>query len=474
MPDKKKKKTPSPLEKSVKSVARTISKTFHTKKKILKKLTIGFEIEFFILDKKGRIVNEADLLLKKINKKDRDPGSEITYEIGKNMIEVGSYPHENSVDTLWALIKNIKSLLYTAEEEGLMICPLGVYPGKQNPKMRTNAHYKSKEKIFGKTRFKNAGRACGFHIHFELPWGVFDSRKLELKHLVNSKNKEALVNAYNFLIAADPALTTFMQSSPFVQGKHLGKDGRMLIYRGSPELKNPDSLYANYPGFGGLPSYKHTGTNIIDLGKEKFKNWLKILKDAGIKNGEMPKYKSSLETNWTPVKVNPHGTLEQRGMDSNHLLIILAISVVLKRILSAIQDEHYNVKPSDLAIKEPFKLENKTILIPPDIYVKSELQTASAYQGLENETLWYYCKRLLWLAKLIDKKADNSIFENLEKMIESKKTVSDEIITRAEELGHKVLKKELSPDIAAQIAIEHSKKLFQEIVIAEKYAEKNK
>ncbi len=473
MPNKKKKNFPASVEKSIKSVAKTISKTLIPKKKKLKKLTIGFEIEFFILDKNGHIVNEADLLLKKIDKKDRDPGSEITYEVGKNMIEVGSYPHENSVDTLLGLIKNIKSLLYTAEEENLIICPLGAYPGKQNPKMRTKSRYKSKEKIFGKTRFKNAGRACGFHMHFELPWGVFDSQKLELKHLVNSKNKEALVNAYNFLIATDPALTTFMQSSPFVQGKYLGKDGRMLIYRGSPELKNPDSLYANYPDFGGLPSYKHTGTNIIDLGQKKFKDWLKILKDAGIKNGAMPKYKSSLETNWTPVKVNPHGTLEQRGMDSNNLLIILAISVILKRILGAIQDEHYKVETSDLAIKEPFKLENKTILIPPDIYVKTELQTAAAYQGLENETLCYYCKRLLWLAKLIDKKADNSIFANLEKMIESKKTVSDEIIARAKKLGHKNLEKELPPEIGAQIAVEHSKKLFEEIVIAEKYAKKN-
>jgi len=36
------------------------------------------------------------------------------------------------------------------------------------------------------------------------------------------------------------------------------------------------------------------------------------------------------------------------------------------------------------------------------------------------------------------------------------------------------LTKDLPNDIAAEIALEHSKQLFREIVIAEKYAEKNK
>jgi len=113
-------------------------------------------------------------------------------------------------------------------------------------------------------------------------------------------------------------------------------------------------------------------------------------------------------------------------------------------------------------------------LIPPDIYVKNELQKASAYEGLSNETLWYYCKRFLSLSKIIDKKPVNGLFKNLEKMIEERKTVSDEIINQAKKLGHKDLTKDLPNDIAAEIALEHSKQLFREIVIAEKYAEKNK
>ena len=457
------------VTKSVNQVTKKISNSLRRKKKILKKLTIGLEVEFFILDKKGKIVDKADLILKRLNKKNHVLGSEIVKEVGKSMIEVGSYPYESSIDTMQSLIKNIKTLIYTADGEGLRLCPLGAYPGKFNPKIRTDVRYKTKEKLIGKKRFTQAGTVCGFHLHSELPWGVFDKKKLKLKKLINSKNKESLVNAYNFLIAADPAISTFMQSSPFYQGKKMGKDSRMLIYRGSQELDYPDALYYNLPQFGGLPSYKHTGTNIITLIDQKYKEWFKLLKEAGITKTNLPKYKSILDVGWPPVKINSHGTLEQRGMDMNHILIILSVSVLLRRILSAIQDQHYKVETSDIAIKEPFKLENKIIYIPPDIYVKNELQKASAYKGLENENLWYYCKRLLWLAKLLDKKSDNSILANLEKMIEERKTVADQIIDRAKELGYKKLDKELPAEIAAQIALEHSKRLFEEIVLAEKY-----
>lgn len=464
----------SSVSKSVKSVTKSVTKTITSslrpKKRSLKRLTIGLEVEFFILDKNGKMIDKADYLLNKMKKKNRNPGSEIIKEVGKSMIEVGSYPHESSIDTMQALIKNIKSLLYTAEEEGLKICPLGTYPGKFTPKIRRDVRYKSQEMILGKKRFRKAGRACGFHLHSELPWGVFDKKKLKLKKLINSKNKESLVNAYNFLIAVDPAIATFMQSSPFYQGKYLGKDSRMIIYRGSQELEYPDSLYYNYPEFGGLPSYKHTGTNIIDLIEQKHKQWLKLLKEAGVKKNNIPDYKSVLDIGRAPVKVNSHGTLEQRGMDMNHLLIILSISVVLRRILRAIQDDHFKIISSDVAIKEPFKLEKKTIYIPPDIYVKNELQKACAYKGFSNEAIWYYCKRLLWLAKLLYKKERSDMFKNLEQMIEERKTVSDRIIEQAKKLGHNDLNKELPNDIAAQIALEHSKQLFQEIVLAEKYA----
>ncbi|MBI5221436.1 MAG: hypothetical protein HY979_01375 [Candidatus Magasanikbacteria bacterium] len=439
-------------------------------KSVLKKSTLGFEVEFLILDKNGQVSDKADVLLDKLAEKNRDPHSEIVKEVAKNIIEVGSYHDVDSVNTLQALLNNIQLLLYTADELNLAICPLATYPGKFTPKIRQDLRYKVQMSLFGQKRFLAAGRVVGYHFHYALPWGVFNQKKLTLKKLINSKNKQSLVNAYNFLVAADPAITTFMQSSPFYQGRYLGKDARLLVYRGSKELEYPDGLYSDFPQFGALPMYAHTGTNIIDRINTRHHDWFEALKASGVREADFPKYKSILDTNWTPVKLNKHGTLEQRGMDMNHLVLLESVSFLLSRVLKAIQENFVKVETADFAIDEPFKIEKDTIYIPPDTYVIKELQKLSVYKGMESDVMWYYCKRLVWLVRILEgKRFDDWLLEPLDEMIKNRKTVSDEIIEQAKQLGYTNYKKVMPKEIAAQIAIDHSQRLFKEIVLAQKY-----
>ncbi|MAF25717.1 hypothetical protein CL634_09125, partial [bacterium] len=241
----------------------------------LKRSTSGFEVEFFILDKNGRAVNAATKLLKEVAKQKRNENAEIVLEMGDSMIEVGSYPDVASSGTLSALLDNIKLLLYTADEMGLYLCPLGTYPGTNNPKLHQNtAHYKAKLALFGPKRWRHEARCAGYHFHYAMPWGVFDTKHKRLKKLINSKNKQSLVNAHNFLVAADPALTTFMQSSPFYQGKYLGKDSRAIMYRG---LGKSEGLFSNFPDFGALPSYRHTVADMISKAEQRFEGWIKLI-----------------------------------------------------------------------------------------------------------------------------------------------------------------------------------------------------
>jgi len=444
-----------------------------TAKSPLKRSTLGFEVEFFILDKNGRMVNEADKLLEKIAEKRKNSDVEITKEIGKNMIEVGSYPDTESVSTMKALLDNLKILLYTAEEQGLVICPLGTYPGKFSPKIRTGYHYRDYNAVFGKEYVKMGGQCIGYHFHYALPWGVFDTKKKILKKLINSKNKQSLVNAYNFLVAADPALTVFMQSSPFYQGRYVAKDSRMLVWRGGKNLDNNFGWFTNHQDLGGLPSYEHTGTDIINLIEKRSQDWFDYVKKAGIKEPTKLKHGSLLDYNWSPVKVNAHGTIEQRGMDMNHLLTMLSVSKIIKIVLQAIQEDFIKVKCSDVAVKEPFKYNKKTIYIPPDTHVKQTLQKSAAYKGFDNEELYYYAKRLYYLAKIIGGKKVDPFLEPIEKMVKDKKTLSDEIIKQAKKLKYEITSEKLMPsDVAAQIALDHSKRLFKEIVLAQKFIDK--
>ena len=466
---KKRKSTKSTLKEAVKKTV-TSKKKPSRKKTPLKRSTLGYEAEFFLLNKKGEVIHEADYLLKKIDEKKRNPSSFIVKEIDHNQIEVGCYPDVESVNTLDALVQNLKLLLFTAEEEGMVICPLGTYPGKFMPQIRKDpTKYNAYQRALGKSRYAQMARTNGFHCHYALPKGVFDAKKLKVKRLVTSKNKDSLVNAYNFLIAADPALITFMQSSPFLQGKLVGKGARTLIMHGDDSLDFPNGIYANHPIFGVLPPYAHTGTDLINLSNRRYEEWKKLLTESGTKESEFNSYyKSILETNWSPLRINQHGTLEQRGMDINHPHIMFAVSVLIQVALRAIQENFYQVEPSDLAVKEPFKIEKKTIYIPPDTYVKNELQKKAVYKGLEDEEVWYYCKRLLWLVKILEGKKIEKLIEPLEKMIKDKMTVSDEIIAEAKKLGYDNYKKEMPAEIGAEIALNHSKRLFKEVVLVEK------
>jgi len=148
------------------------------------------------------------------------------------------------------------------EKSRLLIYPFGTYPGKFQPETNKGPTYELKSRIFG-DRWHIAQKVAGFHHHYALPKGVFDSKKKELKLLQNSKLKSSMINSYNFEIATDPITTLFTQSSPFFDGVNLAKDCRMIVYRGGKKLKYPKGMYGKYRSLGHLPPYPQTLTDLI-------------------------------------------------------------------------------------------------------------------------------------------------------------------------------------------------------------------
>jgi len=426
----------------------------------LKRSLTGFEIELFTINKNGYVVNASDKLLKRAKK---DKNIAIKKECASNMIEIASYPGLTAPTAMSNLLSQFEHLTSIAEKENILLCPLGTYPGVFNPFMRNDRQYRIKESIFGKNRFKIAGRCIGFHSHYTLPRGMFDSQLRVLKLLVRSKIKDSLVNSYNFLISADPALTCFMQSSPFYQGRYLGKDSRVIMYRGGEYLNNPNGLYANLEEFGGLPHYKPTALDIMDIIISRYEKWKSYIKKLGLNIRILSLYGSILDTTWGPLKINPHGTLEVRGMDMNHPVYIVGIGVIIENILKKLQEEFYAVVPSEIGIKEPFKVEGDVIYVPPYPYVRNELQKHSAYKGFDSDIIYNYCKKFLRFAEAIIPKDHLKLINPLKTTLNKRKTVSDEILDYAKKKGIRKNEK-ISSKLAADIALLHSKRLLDEIV----------
>ncbi len=417
----------------------------------------GFEVEFLLVDGKGRVSNRADSVIRHI--KDNSIANEVIRECCHSYIEMGVYPRIYVRNVATKFLGDMLSVLDVVEGLGLQIFPLAMYPYNYRPKMRCDGWYGLKKKIFGK-KWEYAGRCAGFHLHYSLPKGIFS---YEDRHLVKDalqSEKEKTLNSYNFAIAIDPALTAFTQSSPLFNGRFLGKDSRLLLYRGGKTL-GYDGLYTDYPLFGALSGYIYSYEDLIDLVSMRHREWLRIVKSAG---GDVTilENKNKLDFAWNPVKINKVGSIELRNMDMNMPSILMAVAVLVKYALRDIQREGLRVVPDILAIDEPFRFEDDTIYIPPFRHVSDRLQKGVALEGFENDLVYAYCKRFFALCLHFVNRKYYPVLKPIKEMLKGRKTVSDEIINMIKKRGHDC-RGEVPEQILREIVLYYSGRLRRDI-----------
>jgi len=424
-----------------------------------KKHLLGLETEFILIDNNGFVVHNADSIMKPLKK------GTAKKEVAQNMIEIISNPFEIIPDPVNELLEKIISVKEAAEKHNTRLFYYSTYPGKFTPSIRKDKPYFVKEKIFGKDRFKIAGRCGGFHFHYTLPKGIFDKISKEIKIMVKSNINKNMIDSYNMIIAMDPALTTFLQSSPYYQGQYHGKDSRVMFYRGN-KFFGVEDLYTHHQDFGALPQYYHTLFDIAHLVDERFRKWSLMMKKFEMNIKSISLYGSILDTNWGPVKINPHGTLEMRGMDMNRFSLIASSSFIMQSILNAIHEDVINIEINQLAIKEPFKMEGDVVYIPPFTYVDLILQRDSAVYGMYSKEISRYCSNLLNLSRKIIPKNRRKFLKPFRKMISTNRTVSDEILKVANKLG---ASETITNKQAAELSLKITDNINKEIKKAERF-----
>jgi len=433
------------------------------------KSTLGLEAEFLLIDKNGRIVNTVDKILEKTKK--RHPEAAIIPEIAENMIEFGSQPSVKVSVSAASLLENIHRAVKVASEEKTLLLPMGTYPGKFNPKMRDKGVYGIKKKIFGE-KFDITGRCVGFHLHHALPEGSFDATSKNLKAVLKPKTKKSLVEAYNLSIALDPVLTTFLQSSPFYQGQQLGKDSRMIVYRGGNAL-GYEGVYSDVlETFGELPTYQFNESDLLDMVIEKYAAWKKAIRDLAPEGVDIAKYDSVLHTAWNPVKINPHGTIELRGMDMNMPSLLFRISAAVKYLFQEIYERSLHVVTSKEGVADYFMERSGELHVPPYDYVSKKLQYLSAYTGMDNEFVHNYCKSFLKLAKSSMPNGARKLLLPFQEMVDERQTTSDNILKKAKKLGYD--EGELSADVAEKLALDTANKFLDDLEHTHDLIEKHK
>ncbi|MBU4246670.1 MAG: hypothetical protein ABIF85_03195 [Nanoarchaeota archaeon] len=431
-------------------------------KKPLKRSMTGLEIELHIIDNEGNISYKSLNLINEIKKK--YPNVAVVKECGLNVIELCCYPHKDANNPAIEIITSLEKIIEVAEKNKLKLYPFSTYPGKIESRItpHPDGRYIIQEKILGAKNFCHATKVTGFHHHYALPKGVFDHKTKSLKILVNSKLKRSLLSSYNFAIAIDPIITLLTQSSPFFEGNMLAKNSRMIVYRGGKKLGYP-GVYSNFQQVGALLPYEQTGTDLMKRIKNRHQNWMNAVEKAGV-NADIKKLCAyELDSSWNPVKINKHGTLESRGMDMNYLSIILGVSVLIKSSLKKIQREFIEVLPSDIGIKQSFRLRNGILYIPPHTHVRGILQKASAYEGFDNDELHKYTQQFFRFAKSNTPKIYAPLLKQIENMIEERKSISDKIVNFAKENNLMDSKNGISRENARIMALHYSEEFEKDL-----------
>jgi len=425
---------------------------------VQRKSMVGLEVEFFVINEKGEPVNESDKILEYFEGKRL--GKYVKPEISKGMLELVASPNRSIRGCAEAFMENLEELLEGTEKLGLKLLPLGAHPGKDNPVLRKSLWYDSKKTVLGVEDAKREGKVCGFHFHYTLPEGIVAKDTQNIKSLKRSKTREIFLQQYNFLVAIDPAILNFCQSSPIWDGDYYAKDTRVLVYRDmqlKQGTKDIHGLHYFLPMFGSLPKYEFTLDDLRVMADMKKTEWLKLLEAKQFPTNEIAGY-PTLKFMWGPLRVNKIGTFEYRGPDMNHPLNIFSTMSVLRYALESIEKNEYEVLPSDIGIDEPFELEDDVIYLPPHTRLKY-LEFRSITEGFDSINMHEYADSLFDLVNKISDKKKSKNLEPVKKMLKEKKTVSDEIIALAKKNGYS-LEDELPEEMLNYIALYQADKFY--------------
>ena len=428
----------------------------YARPRLPKNHSVGFELEAFLVDGEGGLLNAASATGRSLRGK-----NPFAFEVADSMLEFNSAPRQWAVGSVKSLLEKTALTQRALDKRGYLLLPAGTYPGRSQPALNSKPWYEAQSAIIGPLFSYYASRVCGFHFHFCLPKAALMPGSRSLRVYKKHDLRRRVLYIYNFMVAADPALSTLMQCSPFFEGMLLGKSSRLLAYR-DLKLPNVEGLYHNFPEFGGLPRYEHTLTDINEHASLRKRHWQEFERRASGRVSSALKRANPFKFFWGPVRVNQVGTIEQRGMDANPPSMILAASSGLNSVLKRIFYGELRVRQSDDAIARPFSIEGDSILVPPFSYVSRTLQPASAIKGLEDARVAKYCAAYYRLANSLQK-TDGTAKLNapFQSMLLRGRTQSDDMIKFAMRRGFRK-GAELEADTAREIALVRAQEFRKE------------
>lgn len=351
---------------------------------------LGLEQEFFLVDEDGFLSDLADEFLagcwETAEGRDKDPAC-FAPEVAKSMVEVNVPPALSLVELSSDYIDNLGLAIETGRQVGLRLYPLATYPLPVKPALREAPRYRLQARTVGEERFSHAARCAGAHLHVGVHPEAVDSR-VGVSYKASKGARKELLDIYNLATALDPAIITLTRSCPFYEGLADGRTPRTLHYRGDKDLA-PQGLYANLWEVGGLLPYAPDIEGLVEQQFARYHTWLSAMDRARVERRLFFETGDGLlEASWNPVRLNPKGTVELRGMDGNYPETILAVATLVSAAADRVRREGLAVLPCEGI--ETFEVAGDALYVPDFGYLSGDLFRAATTWGLESSEVVSY------------------------------------------------------------------------------------
>ena len=311
------------------------------------------------------------------------------------LVEVNTPPVYNVSDLEREYARNLEAALRTASSLGLRLYPLGTYPLPLRPVARDGLDYRVQVGTVGPERFVDAGRCAGTHLHLELQAGTVDTTAA-ISATASTAAREEALNVYNLATALDPALISLTRSCPFFEGKATGLAVRTVHYRGNA-LFGWEGVYTELPQVGALLPYADDSDHLIRQQFDRYEAWLAAMDRAGVERRYFAEAGGDLlRPAWNPVRLNRQGTLELRGMDSNHPEVTLTAAAMILGAAEHVRSEGLRVVP-DKGVRT-FEVTDDVLRVPDFDLLNGKLLQAAVTGGMQDETMDAYLDSILAIA----------------------------------------------------------------------------
>ncbi|NHC34003.1 glutamate-cysteine ligase family protein [Scytonema millei] len=351
---------------------------------------LGFEQEFFLVDKTGAIAHRADEFLSRCQAIATEKGSNpdcFAPEWVKHIVEINTNPVTSVTQLAQEYLSNLQIAIQAGQELDLRLYPLSTYPLHVMPIIRNKLWYHVQLRTVGYDRFLHAGRCTGTHIHLEVSPGAIDPR-IGISYDATPAAQAEILNLFNLATALDAALIALSRACPFYEGRGMNVSAHTVHYRGR-DIFGWEGVYTHLQAVGGLQPYVHNVEELVELQFSRYHAWLSAMDRAGVERHLFFEAGGSLlKTAWNRVRLNKIGTIELRGTDSNYPDRILAIATLVSNAGARVRRENLTVRPK--AGVKTFQLNGDRLDVPEFEYLDNDLLYAAVTEGVKNREVKDY------------------------------------------------------------------------------------